>query len=79
MGTNTQTLSCWDHDTLDKCSPDDQIQVWSIHSSEILHYDKDKVEDDILCKMLFVGLLDKKLGHLHGLNRLQSNRGYIWF
>ena len=62
FGTNTQTHICWDQDALDDCSPDDQIWGWSIRSSEILHHDRTKINDDVLCTMLYMGLLDKKAG-----------------
>ena len=62
FGTNAQTHTRWDQDTLDDCSPDDQIWGWSIRSSEILHHDWTKIDDDVLRTMLYMGLLDKKAG-----------------
>jgi len=62
MGTNTQTLQRWDQDLLNDCSPEDQLWGWSIHSTEVLHCNKDKVQDDVLKTMLYQGLVDKKAG-----------------
>jgi len=62
MGTDAQTQQRWDQDALDDCSPEDQVWGWSIWATEVLHYDRAKVQDDILWKMLHQGLLDKKAG-----------------
>ena len=62
FGTNAQTHTRWDQDALDDCSPDDQIWGWSIRSSEILHHDRTKINDDVLHTTLYMGLLDKKAG-----------------
>ena len=62
FGTNAQTHTHWDQDALDDCSPDNQIWGWSIRSSEILHHDRAKINDDVLRTMLYMGLLDKKAG-----------------
>ena len=62
MGTNAQTQHCWDQDALDDCSPEDQVWGWSIWATEVLHTERAKVQDDVLQKMLYQGLLDKKAG-----------------
>jgi hypothetical protein len=62
MGTAAQTLLHWDQDALEDCSPEDQVWGWSIRSTEVLHCDKDRIDDECLKKMLYVGLLDKKAG-----------------
>ena len=62
MGTNAQTLHRWDQDSLSDCSPEDQLWGWSIRSTDVLHCDKDKVQDDVLKTMLYQGLVDKKAG-----------------
>jgi hypothetical protein len=62
MGTDAQTRIRWDQDALEDCSPEDQVWGWSIRSSEVLHYDKDKFQDDVLRKMVSQGLLDKQAG-----------------
>ena len=60
FGTNIQTHTRWDQDALDNCSPDDQIWGWSICSLEVLHHDWNKINNEVLCTMLYAGLLDKK-------------------
>jgi len=62
MGTNAQTQHCWDQDALDDCSPEDQVWGWSIWATEVLHNECSKVQDDVLRKMLYQDLLDKKAG-----------------
>ena len=62
MGNDVQTQLCWDQDTLEDCSPEDCVWGWSIRVSEVLHYDKDKLDDECLLKMLCQGLLDKQAG-----------------
>ena len=64
MGNAHQTQLRWDQDTLDDCSPEDQVWGWSIRSSEVLHQDCTKFDDEVLHKMLYQGLLDKKAGAL---------------
>jgi hypothetical protein len=61
MGTNAQSQCRWDQDALDDCSPEDQVWGWSIRSTDVLHCDRDKLKDDVLRKMLYQGLLDKKV------------------
>jgi len=62
MGNAHQTQLCWDQDTLDNCSPEDQVWGWSIRSSEVLHQDCTKFDNEVLRKMLYQGLLNKKVG-----------------
>ena len=62
MGTGPDTLRRWDQDVLADCSPEDQVWGWSIRSSEVLHYDRTKIDDRVLHQMLSQSLLDKKDG-----------------
>ena len=62
MGTPALTLQRWDQDGLKDCSPEDQIWGWSIRSSEVLHYDRAKIDDEVFVDMCYIGLLDKKAG-----------------
>jgi len=62
MGNDAQTKLRWDQDALEDCSPEDRVWGWSVHASEVLHHDKDKLEDECLLKMLRQGLLDKQAG-----------------
>ena len=62
MGNDMQTKLHWEQDALEDCSPEDWVWGWSIGASEVLHYDKDKVDDKCLLKMLRQGLLDKQAG-----------------
>ena len=62
MGNDVQTKLRWDKDTLEDCSPEDRVWGWSVYASEVLHHDKDKLEDECLLKMLHQGLLDKQAG-----------------
>jgi len=62
MGNARQMQLRWDQGTLDDCSPEDQVWGWSIQSSEVLHQDCAKFNDEVLCKMLYQGLLDKTAG-----------------
>jgi len=62
MGNNAQSQTRWDQDALSDCSPEDQVFGWAIRSSEVLHCDRSKINDEVLCKMLYQGLLDKKAG-----------------
>jgi len=62
MGSNVQTKLRWDQDTLEDCSPKDHVWGWSIHASKVIHYDKDKVDDECLLEMLCQCLLDKQAG-----------------
>jgi hypothetical protein len=61
MGTDAMTHSRWFHDNLDGCSPDDRIWGWSVRSTEVLHSDKAKIDDEVLERMLYLGLLDPKV------------------
>jgi len=58
MGTPIQDLHCWDQDTLHECSRNDQIWEWSIRSSEVLHLDWSKINDEVLHKMILKNLVD---------------------
>ena len=58
MGTAAQTYTRWHNDTLDDCSPEDQVWGWSVQSSEILDMDKEKFNDEVVRKMLYMSLLD---------------------
>jgi len=62
MGNDAQTKLRWEQDALEDCSPEDRVWGWSVRASEVLHHDKDKLEDDCLSKMLRQGLLDKQAG-----------------
>jgi len=62
MGSDHQTQVCWDQDTLSDCSLEDQIWGWSIRSSEILHYDRAKIDNKVLVNMLYQGILEKRAG-----------------
>ena len=62
MGTNASTLLRWDQDGLDDCSDADRIWGWSVRSTEVLHHNKDKFDDECLRKMMYLGLLDTKAG-----------------
>ena len=58
MGTNAETQARWHHDSLADCSQDDRIFGWSVRSSEVLHHDKEKINDEVLREMLYQGILD---------------------
>jgi len=62
MGTDVATFTRWHQDSLDNCSPEDCIWGWSIHSSEVIHYDRAKFDDKCLRKMLLLGLCDTTEG-----------------
>jgi len=62
MGSDLQTRVCWDQDTLADCSPEDQVWGWSIRSSEILRYDRTRIDDEVLVNMLYQGILNKHPG-----------------
>jgi len=62
MGNDMQTKLRWDQDVLEDCSPKDCVWGWSVCALEVLHYNKDKLEDECLLKMLHQGLLDKQAG-----------------
>jgi len=62
MGSDAQTQVRWDQDALEDCSPEDQVWGWSIRSSEVLHHDRNKIDDEVLVKMLYQGILDKQPG-----------------
>jgi len=65
MGNDVQTKLCWDQGALEYCSPEDHVWGWSVRASEVLHYDKDKLEDECLLKMLCQGLLNRQAGVKH--------------
>jgi len=62
MGAATQTLLRWDQDMLDDCSPEDRVWGWSVRSTEVIHHDRAKINNEVLVKMLYQGLLDKQPG-----------------
>jgi len=62
MGTNMENLRRWENDNLNECSPEDRVWGFGIRSSEVLHGDHAKIEDEVLVKMLYEGILDKKEG-----------------
>jgi len=62
IGTNMECLHCWENDNLNKCSPEDRVWGFSICSSEVPHGDCAEIEDEVLVKMLYEGILDKKKG-----------------
>jgi len=62
MGTDMENLRRWENDNLNECSPEDRVWGFSIHSSEVLHGDCAKIEDEVLVKMLYEGILNKKEG-----------------
>jgi len=43
-------------------SPEDRVWGYSIRSSEVLHYERAKIDDEVLVKMIYEGILDKKPG-----------------
>jgi len=62
MGTVVATHARWYQDALDDCSPEDCIWGWSICSTEVLHHECTKLDDECLCKMLLQGLCDTAEG-----------------
>jgi len=62
MGTDMECLHRWENDNLNECSPEDWVWGFSICSSEVLHGDRAKIEDEVLVNMLYEGILDKKKG-----------------
>ena len=60
FGTDAQTFQRWDQDALSDYLPKDQVFGWTVRSTKVLHYNKAKVKDDVLSKMRYQGLLDKK-------------------
>jgi len=48
MGMSVQDLRRWNQDALRKCSHNDQIWGWSIHSSKVLHQDQSNIDDEVL-------------------------------
>jgi len=62
MGTPVQDLCCWDQDALREYSCDDWIWGWSIRSSEVLHLDCSKINDEVLHEMILKSLVDTETG-----------------
>jgi len=62
MGNGPDTFNRWNDDILAECSPEDRVFGWSIRASEVLHHDQNKLDDRVLSKMLYMGLLDKQEG-----------------
>ena len=58
MGTDAETQARWHYNSLADCSQDNQIFGWSVRSSEVLHHDKEKINDEVLREMLYQGILD---------------------
>ena len=58
MGNDAMTYSRWINDGLEQCSIPDRIWGWSIRSSEILHNQRAKIDDNLLCDMFALALLD---------------------
>jgi len=48
MGTPAATLARWYQDCLEDCSPEDHIWGWSIRATEVLHHEKDWLDDECL-------------------------------
>ena len=59
MGTDMENLRHWENDNLNECSPEDWVWGFGIRSPEVLHGDCAKIEDEVLVKMLYEGILDK--------------------
>ena len=75
MGTNAETQARWHYDSLADCSQDDQIFGWSVRSSEVLHHDKEKINDKVLREMLYQGILDPTDGAPAWTERLNLRQG----
>jgi len=78
MGSDVQTKLHWDQDVLEDCSPEDCVWDWSVRASEVLHYNKDKLEVECLLKMLRQGLLDKQAGAPAWSKNSEVKHG-VWF
>jgi len=75
MGTDAATLARWYQDALDDCSPKDWIWGWSIHSTEVLHHNHTKLDDECLHKMLLLGLCDTAKGAPAWTKKLSIKEG----
>ena len=75
MGTNAETQARWHYDSLADCSQDDRIFGWSVKSSEVLHHDKEKINDEVLREMLYQGILDPTDGAPAWTERLNLRQG----
>jgi len=75
MGTDAATFARWHQDSLDDCSPEDHIWGWSIRSSEVIHYDHVKFDDECLRKMLLQGLCDTAAGAPAWTERVSVKEG----
>jgi len=64
MGTPSQDLRRWDQDLLCECSRDDQIRGWSIQSSDVLHIDHAKIDDEVLHEMI-KSLINTEVGVMY--------------
>ena len=63
MGNDADTKRRWHEDALDACSVDDRVWGWGIRSTDVLHHERAKIKDDVLIKMLLLGILDPKPGN----------------
>ena len=75
MGTDAATFARWHQDSLDDCSPEDCIWGWSIRSTEVIHYDCIKFDDECLRKMLLQGLCDTAEGAPAWTERVSIKEG----
>ena len=75
MGTDAATFTRWHQDSLDDCSPEDRIWGWSIQSTEVINYDRNKFNDECLRKMLLQGLCDTAKGAPAWTERVSVKEG----
>jgi len=75
MGTDGATFARWHQDSLDDCSPKDRVWGWSIRSTEVIHYDRIKFDDECLRKMLLQGLCDTAKGAPAWTKRVSVKEG----
>jgi len=75
MGTDATTFARWHQDSLDDCSPEDRVWGWSIRSTEVIHYDRIKFDDECLRKMLLQGRCDTAEGAPAWTERVSAKEG----
>jgi len=75
MGTPAATLARWYQDRLEDCSPEDRIWGWSIRATEVLHHEKDRLDDECLRQMLYQGLKDTAAGAPAWTEKLSIKEG----
>ena len=75
MGTPAATLARWYQDRLEDCSPEDRVWGWSIRATEVLHDEKDRLDDECLRQMLFQGLKDSVEGAPAWTEKLSVKEG----